>query len=133
MEKYIEIDGIDASTYAGKAARACKIKARGVMGDEFVVWKLLDFVNLMLLNTKFAGRGITVTEDNREECYIKIIESGDESLITDLEKYIQLLDNIKTIEKYRDEYTNIVDQLKCLENPNDEEKVNSIVEGYLRK
>lgn len=131
--KRIEVEGIDINTYAGKAAKACKVKARGIMGDEFVVWKLMDFVNLMLLNTKFASKGIFFTEDNKEECYIKIIESGDEKLITDLETYIQLLDNVKSMQSTKDEYTEIINQLKFLENYDDEEKVNSIVEQYLRR
>ena len=29
--KYVEIEGIDASTYAGKAAKALKIKVRGIL------------------------------------------------------------------------------------------------------
>jgi hypothetical protein len=130
---YKEIELIDASTYAGKAALACKTKARGIMGDDLLIFKLLDFVSFMVLHNKFASRGIFITDNNKEECYIKIIESGHDDLIVDLEKYIIYLDNIKDIEKYRNEYQSIINNLQVLEDYNDEIKVNSIVEEYLRR
>jgi hypothetical protein len=133
MEKYVEIEGIDANTYAGKAAQACKVKARGVFGDELLTFKLLDFVSLMLLNNKFASKGIFITDDNKEECYIKIIESGDESLINDLERFISLKDDIRLIENKKAEYTSVINKLQLLSDKADVDKVNEIVEQYLRK
>jgi len=133
MESYKEIEGIDASTYAGRAAQACKLKARGTMGDELLTFKLLDFVSIMLLNNKFLSKGLIITDDNREEAYIKIIEMGDDSLIADLEKYINLKDNIKELEKKKDEYLGVISKLQVLADYNDADTVNSIVESFLRK
>ena len=133
MNEYKEIEGIDASTYAGKAAKAVKLKARGVFGDDLLTFKLVDFVTLMMLNNKFLSKGIAITDDNKEECYIKIIELNDESLIADLEKYINLKDEIKLIEDKKNEYTSVINKLQLLSNPNDEEAVNLIVENYLRR
>ena len=128
-----QVEGIDANTYAGKAVKALKIKARGIFGDDLLTFILLDFVSLMMLNNKFVSKGIIITDDNKEECYIKIIESGEESLIGDLEKYINLKDSIKLIEQKKEEYFSIVNQLQLLSNYNDEPAVNSIVEEYLRR
>ncbi len=133
MEKYREIEGIDASTYAGKAAWAIKTKARGIMGDDLLIFKLVDFVSFITLQNKFASQGIFITESNKEQCYIQIIEKGDESLIVDLEKYINLLDSIKTIEKQKEEYETIISNLRNLPDHNDQEKVNAIIEDYLRR
>jgi len=133
MEKRTEIEGIDASTYAGKAVWAVKTKARGVFGDDLLTFILLDFISLMMLNNKFISKGIVITDNNKEECYIKIIESGDESLIGDLERYINLKDSIKNIEKKKEEYSSIINQLQVLSDYNDESSVNAIVENYLRK
>lgn len=101
MEKYKEVECIDSSTYAGKAAAACKIKVRGIIGDDLLTFKLLDFISIMLINNKFLDRGIIITDKNKEECYIKIIETGDESLINDLEIYLSLKDNIKRLEEQK--------------------------------
>lgn len=133
LSEYKEVEGIDANTYAGKAAKAVKTKARGIMGDDLLIFKLVDFVSFMLLNNKFISKGIVITDDNKEECYIKIIETGDESLITDLEKYISLKDEIKTIESSKSEYLSIINKLQLLPDLNDEVSVNAIVEEYLRR
>jgi len=130
---YEEIEGIDASTYAGKAAKAVKTKVRGIMGDDLLIFKLIDFVSLMIINNKFLSKGIFITDDNKEECYIKIIETGDESLITDLERYLVLKDDIKKIEANKQEYSDIITKLQFLSDPNDEQAVNTIIEDYLRR
>lgn len=133
MSKYVEVEGIDASTYAGKAAMAIKTKARGIMGDDLLIFKLVDFVSYIMINNKFLNKGIVITDDAKEESYIKIIETGDESLIADLEKYIELRDSIKLIEAQKNEYTEIINKLKRVADPNNAEAVNNIVEEYLRR
>lgn len=133
MDKYTEIEEIDASTYAGKAALAVKTKARGIMGDDLLIFKLVDFVSFMILQNKFADKGIFITDNNKEECFIKIIETGDENLLNDLEKFIILKDEIKKIETQKNEYLEIILKLQRLKDYNDEELTNSIVEKYLRR
>jgi hypothetical protein len=133
MSNYTEVEGMDASTYAGKAAKAVKTKVRGIMGDDLLIFKLIDFVSIMMISNKFASNGIFITDDNKEECYIKIIETGDESLITDLERYLVLKDDIKKIEANKREYSDIITKLQFLSDPNDEQAVNTIVEDYLRR
>jgi hypothetical protein len=129
----VEIEGIDANTYVGKAINACKLKARGIFGDELLTFKLLDFVSFLILNNEFTSKGYFISEDNREEIYIKIIETGDIQLINDLEKYINLRDSIKELQRKKDEYYGIVEKLSSLQNLNDETEVNEIVESYLRR
>jgi hypothetical protein len=58
---------------------------------------------------------------------------GEESLIDDLEKYINLKDSISIIETKKMEYKNLVKQLKTLSDYNDKNIVNNIVKEYLRK
>ena len=93
--KYKEIEKIDANTYAGKAAFALKTKVRGMLGDDLLTFTLLDFVSFMQLNNKFANKGIFITDENREEKYIEIIETGEEELINELENYIKTWDEMK--------------------------------------
>ena len=133
MDKYTEVEGIDASTYAGKAAQAVKLKARGIMGDELLIFKLVDFVSLMLIQNNFMSKGIFVTDNNKEECYIKIIETGEETLINDLERYITLKDEIKKIEFQKAEYVEIITKLQQLPDKNDADATNAIIQDYLRK
>lgn len=129
----VEIEGINFDSYAGKAALAVKTKARGIFGDDLLIFELLDLITFMLLNNKLANKGFFITEENKEEKYIEIIETCDESLIEDLEKYIFLLDKIKIIQNKKNEYDNIIESLKYLSNYDDRESVNSIIEEYLRR
>jgi hypothetical protein len=133
MIDYTEVEGIDASTYAGKAALAVKTKARGILGDDLLIFTLLDFISFIELNNKFSDMGIFITEDNKEECYIKIIETGTPEDIDDLEKYINLKDNIKKIRLLKEEYQLMIDKLKLLMDYNDQDQVNIIIEEYLRR
>jgi len=132
-EKYREIEGIDANTYAGKAALAVKKKARGTMGDELLIFYLIEFVRFIQLNNKFLDLGIHITDDNKEECYIKIIEMDRPELIDDLETYIDVRDKINDIIKKKDEYEGIISQLKNLSDYDDKDAINSIIEKYLRR
>jgi hypothetical protein len=128
-----QIEGIGLDTYAGKAAKAVKTKVRGILGDDLLTFALIDFVTFMQLNNKFADKGYFITEKNKEEKYIEIIETGDESLIEDLEAYITLLDNIKVIQNKKNEYSKVIDNLKNVQDYNDAESINQIVMEYLRR
>jgi len=128
-----EIEGIDASTLAGKAVDAVKTKARGIFGEDFISFTLIEFVSFMILNNKLASNGIFITDENKEEKYIEIIETGNTDLIADLEEYITLLDNIKKIQETKNEYDGIIEALKCLEDYNDAKDVTDTVKDYLRR
>ena len=125
-----QVEGLDVESYAGKAALAVKTKVRGIMGDSLLIFTLVDFVELMLLNNKFADLGIFITDTNREESYIKIIELGDPVLIDDLERFINLKDSIAQISDMKDEYANIIDQIKVADN---EEDINGAIKDYLKR
>jgi hypothetical protein len=131
--KYTEVENIDASTYAGKAASAVRTKAKGIMGDDLLIFHLMDLVKFMILSNEFMSKGIFITDDNREESYIKIIEMGDESLIEKLENYLNMKDSINLIQKKQEEFKKIITDLQELEDKNDEQSVNAIVEEYLRR
>ena len=133
MTDHKEVEDIDASTYAGKAIKACRTKARGIMGDDLLTFMLIDFVSFIMLSNKFMDKGIFITEENREDSYIKIIETGDDQLIAELERYINLQDKMIVVEKKKEEYEEIVQALRNLNDYNDESAVNTIVESYLRR
>lgn len=125
-----EVEGFELDSYKGKAALAVKAKVRGIMGDDLLIFSLMDFVDLMLLNNKFSDLGIFITDDNREEAYIKIIELGDPELIDDLERFINLKDSIGLIREKKEEYYNVIDNIR---NASDDSAVNSAIKDYLQR
>ena len=83
------VEGVDATTPAGKAILKVREKFRGVLGDSgFLLINLVHLINILLLHDKFAAEGIYITNENREEKYIEILEKDDPKLLEDLEKYI---------------------------------------------
>lgn len=130
---YKEVEGIDFLTKAGKAALDVKMKAKGIFGEDLLIFRLIDFVTFFQLNTKFCSKGIFITEENREEKYIEIIETEDETLIADLEKFIELNDNLKILNSKKEEYYSVIEKLKMLSDYDDEESINGIIKEYVNR
>lgn len=129
-----EIEGVSTDTYAGKAIISLRTKLLGVLGDSgFLLLHLMDFVNFMILHDRFASKGIYITDENKEEKYIEILEMDDPTLLQDLEKYLSCLENFESINNKIYEYTSYIEKIKELENFDDIEAVNNIVGEYLKK
>ena len=125
MKQYCVISA-PPDTYSGYGARA-----RDFIKAVYELKK--DEWDIQVMPQRWGSTSWGFLEDNKEECYIKIIETGDETLINDLERFITLRDDIKRIEAQKQEYVDIVTKLQNLVDKNDEQAVNSIVEEYLRK
>lgn len=54
-----------------------------------------DILNFTLKNNILCSKGYFITDDNREEKYIEILEGGDKDLFKDLESYLESFDNLK--------------------------------------
>lgn len=127
----VEVEGLPLSTYAGKAAAACRTKLRGIFGDTgFVMLHLMDVVMFMMLHDKLAYRGYIITSENRDEMYIKILETGDEELFEILEKYIRYLDVMECLQGKVDQYNAVIDNLRMNQDA-DQDVINNIVRDYL--
>jgi hypothetical protein len=56
----------------------------------------LDILSFTAINTELIAEGYAITNDNREEKYIEIIETENDELIEKLEDYLILLDKVHT-------------------------------------
>lgn len=72
-----------------------------------------DFFEFTLCNNYLASRGYFITNYNREEKYIEIINSGDMELIEHLETYLNLLDRIGVPHYQYTRYLKLEDDLKA--------------------
>lgn len=69
----------------------------------------LNVLSFTVINNELASEGFFITNKNREEKYIEIIETENEELIEKLEQYLNILDDIQIvldIEKTCRNYTN---------------------------
>lgn len=79
---------------------------------------LFEMYNVMMINNELAANGYFITNSNREEKYIDIINSGDEKLITLLQTYLEMKDRIDPMWEYYNkvkEFETNLDSFKTVE------------------
>jgi len=65
---------------------------------------IYKFVKLMLLNNQLADAGYFITDENREEKYLDIVNTGEATLISLLESYLEIRDSIKQETYWYEQY-----------------------------
>ena len=88
------------------------------VGPESSVNMVIYVDSLMTL----ADAGFFITDENREEKYIEIIETGDEKLITLLEEYITVKDDMNNLKWHKQEMNKKLKKLNELDEESDEFK-----------
>lgn len=95
------------------------------MSEIFTRIPQYNYFRYIYLNNVFASRGIFITEENREEKYIEILELDDENLINLLEEYLKVMNQLNQYEKMYQEFLNALDSM---ETTDDEEMLNQILQ-----
>lgn len=102
-------------------------RARGQMTGLAANLRAFDFFEFTMCNNELASRGYFITQNNREEKYIEIINSGDMELIECLETYLNLLDRI-SIPQYQ--YKKLLKLEDDLLSARTEEEIDGIVSKF---
>jgi len=90
-----EVQIIEHSPDDADAARtAALIKVRSLVVPEMTKESGFTLYNFMMMNNELASEGYFITNNNREEKYIEIIETGNERLIETLEMYLEAKDTL---------------------------------------
>jgi hypothetical protein len=84
----------------------------------------------MVLNNDLANAGYFITNENREEKYLDILEKGDEKLIAKLEDYLNYKDEIENVAFIERQFAEFRNELK---NLNSIEKVQQLEYQFLEK
>ena len=63
-----------------------------------------DFFEFSILNNKLIDAGYVITDENREEKYLEIINAGDQTIIDILEVYLEVRDSIAIHKHHYDNY-----------------------------
>lgn len=128
-----QIENIDINTYAGKAIIACRTKFKGIFGDNGLIsMNIVSLVDMIRTHDLLASYGYFITDKNREEKYIEILEKDDPELIEALEQYINYLDSTEELHRVIKEYKQVIDDIKQ-QDPDDIKSINKIIEPYLNK
>jgi hypothetical protein len=93
-------------------------KIRVLVTPEFSKVSGLTIYGFTVLNNDLANAGFFITNENREEKYLEILETGDEKLISKLEDYLNYKDEIENIaylERMFSKYKSDVKQASTVE------------------
>jgi len=78
----------------------------------------LEILSFTVINSELASLGYFITEKNREDKYIEIIEAEDEELIEKLEEYLILLDLVQNSLKFSNMCKKYNNQILLAEDQN---------------
>jgi hypothetical protein len=79
------------------AKDAAIIRIRMLVTPEISKISGLAMYGFIVLNNDLSAMGYFITNDNREEKYLEILETGDEVLISKLEDYLNYKDEIEAV------------------------------------
>jgi hypothetical protein len=94
-----EFDIVDlAATDPIQEARdASVVKIRMLVTPDLSKISGFALYGFMILNNDLSSNGYFITNENREEKYLEILETGDEKLIAKLEDYLNYKDEIEAV------------------------------------
>lgn len=75
-----------------------------------------EYINI---NNELMSKGYFIYDDNKEEEYLKILETGDEKLIEKLERYLNARDVISRASFLENHYSKIFREIKDAEDENE--------------
>lgn len=99
--------------------------ARKRLNQELVLLNILSIYNYLEHNNNLINNGYIITEKNREEKYLEILNTGDSALIHSLELYLEAKDELSSRNYIWTQYKNLekeinlinsIDELAGLEN-----------------
>jgi hypothetical protein len=73
------------------------MKGKEYLSTRLNVHTIFEFFDFIMCNNILAASGIVITEKNRRQKYLEIIDTGDIELIDALETYLNSLDRMKII------------------------------------
>ena len=99
------------------------------MGQIFTKIPQYTYFRFQYLNNIFASMGYFITEKNREEIYIKILETDDDTLIANLEEYLKVMGQLNQYEQMYQAFLNGLDEMEMTD---DETTLNQILQEALK-
>jgi len=100
-----------------KIAKRARQKLDGIVHTSDLVY----YIEFIETNNILNSRGFFITEDNKEEKYLEILEAGDEDLINTLERFLNSRDKLGKVKSAKTEFDNIIESLKYADENNKEE------------
>jgi hypothetical protein len=117
---------VDPASGFGKRKNDEIANYRHMINRLFLNMNLMDMYDFMMIQNRFNSLGHFITEDNKEEVYLAIINDGDESLITDLENYLTAMEELNAINKRYKKFRGAIHKIV---EAKDEEDLDSVIDS----
>lgn len=104
---------------------AVMVRARMLLVPEVSKISGLVIYRFTIINNELASKGFFITDANREEQYLAILETGDETLIEKLEEYLNYrdeLDKVSFFERRFSKFRSAVLNARAVDEVNELEK-----------
>jgi hypothetical protein len=95
-----------------EARNAAIIKVRMLVTPEISKISGFALYGFIILNNDLSANGYFITNENREEKYLEILETGDEKLIQKLEDYLNYKDEIEAIAQLERKFSAFRSEIK---------------------
>jgi hypothetical protein len=104
------------------------VRVRTIFTPELGKLSGLAIYGFTILNNDLAANGFYITNENREEKYLEILETGDEKLIAKLEDYLNYKDEIEAVASLERKFSKFKDSIKLARTA---EEVNELTDKFL--
>lgn len=102
-------------------------QGRYYISQRIDVISLFGFARFIILNNYMADSGFFITDENREEKYLEIINTNDQELIGRLEEYLEVKDVISQDLYW---YSHFVKFKNAIESASSEEQVKESLDAF---
>ena len=84
----------------------------------------------IILNNDLSNAGYFITNENREEKYLEILETGNEKLISKLEDYLNYKDEIEAVAQLERKFAAFRNEVRVAATP---EEISEIEQKFLER
>ncbi len=113
-----------------EARDASVVKIRMLVTPELSKISGFAMYGFIVLNNDMAANGYFITNENREEKYLEILETGDEKLIAKLEDYLNYKDEIEAVAHLERKFTAFRNEIRAATTV---EEIKAIEERFLER
>ena len=131
LQKFVTLEDFKFANMNSVRERKIK-KVReiyNVMNDRMATVTGLSLYSFFSDMVRLAAHGHFITDENREESYLKIVDSADEDLIQCLETYLDSKDKIDGVTNFHRKATSLI---RSLEKAETDEEIETALEEYER-
>jgi hypothetical protein len=115
------------SEVVDQAKSAALGEARLLLSQRMDFEFTFDFFEMLLANNELHAAGYAITNANREEKYLEVVNSGDEALLDKLKMFLDTYDRLGVHLTFYGQYKNLK---KALESASTVDEVNFALEEY---